>query len=495
MFIINLKPEMINWRIISKIIGQLLLMEVAFLLGCLCLSWCYDASDAVAFAISCGITSAAALLFIYLGRNATSTMSRRDSFLVVSMAWVVFSLFGALPFLLSGTLVSPIDAFFETMSGFTTTGASLIDDVESMPRALLFWRSLTQWIGGLGIVFFTIAVIPSMVGGSVRVFAAEATGPLRTKMHPRLSTTGRWIWGIYTTLTTLCAVCFFLEGMSGFDAVNYAMTVAATGGFATHNASTGYFHNVAIDYTAILFMFLCGVSFTLLYTTLFRRKLRDFFSNTELRLFVTIIIASTLFISTTLWWQCHYDLLDALRYGLFQVVSFITTTGIFNDDAGQWPHITWVVLTLCMFIGGCSGSTAGGFKCIRLSLLFQIVRNELQRLLHPSAVLPTRAGHITLDYSRQVTLLAFLAAYFGLCFVTYFIMILAGVDSTNSITIAFSCASNVGPTLGLEIGPTMSWSVLPEFVKLLLTLLMLMGRLEILSVLVLFTRAFWNFKK
>ena len=483
---------MINWNLISKILGQLLLLEVAFLLGCTALSLAYGESDALAFVITSGVTLLFGLLLIFLGRNAPPAMTRRDSYLVVSLVWVVFSIFGSLPFLLSGVLESPIDAFFETMSGFTTTGASLIDDVENLPYALLFWRSLTQWIGGLGIVFFTIAIIPSMVGGTVRVFAVEATGPMRTKMHPRLSITGRWIWGIYFTLTIACAACFYLEGMSGFDSVNYAMTVAATGGFATHNSSTGYFHDVAIDYTAIVFMFLCGVSFTLLYMTLFKHKWREFFRNSELRFYVSVIVASTIFISYTLWHTCGYDVADALRYGLFQVVSFITTTGVFNDDAGQWPHITWVVLTLCMFVGGCSGSTAGGFKSIRCVFLLRIVRNELRRLLHPSAVLPTRAGNLTASYAAQVTLLAFLAAYFGLCFVTYFIMILAGVDSTNSITLAFSCASNVGPTLGLEIGPTMSWGVLPEVIKLLLTILMLMGRLEIMSVLVLFTPVFWR---
>lgn len=483
---------MINWKIISKILGQLLLLEVSLLLLCSIYAWVNGEHDFYAFLSSSGITLAAALLMIYLGRGGETMMSRRDSYIVVSSVWIVFSIFGSLPFLLSGALLRPIDAFFETMSGFTTTGASLIDDVEVLPHALLFWRSLTQWIGGLGIVFFTIAVIPSMVGGSVRVFAAEATGPLRTKMHPRLSTTGRWIWGIYATLTTVCGLAFWAEGMSGFDAVNYAMTVAATGGFATHNSSSGYFHSAAIDFTAIAFMFLCGVSFTLLYLAMFKRRWRDFIDNPELRLFIWMIICCTAFIAAMLWHKCDYTFVEAVRYALFQVVSFITTTGIFNDDAGQWPHITWVVLTLCMFVGGCSGSTAGGFKCIRVTLLFHIIRNELRRLVHPSAVLPTRSGNVSLDYSLQVTLMGFLAVYFSLCFITYFIMILAGVDSTNSITIAFSCASNVGPTLGLEIGPTMSWNVLPQAVKLILTLLMLMGRLEILSVLVLFTGAFWR---
>ena len=485
---------MINWSVISKILGQLLLLEVVFLLMCLGVSLYHCESDTIPFASSCGITLAAAALLRYLGRNSTNSMNRRDSYLVVSLSWVVFSLFGALPFLLGQYITNPIDAFFETMSGFTTTGASIIDDVEVLPHALLFWRSMTQWIGGLGIVFFTIAVIPSMVGGSVQVFTAEATGPTKVRLHARLSTTGKWIWGIYFFMTLCCAVAFHIEGMGKTDAVNYAMTVMATGGFATHNASTGYFHNPAIDYTAVLFMFLSGTSFSLLYLTIFKRKFREFFKNLEFRFYCKLIIISTVAIMGILMLQSDYCFMDALRYGLFQVVSFTTTTGVFNDDAGQWPHITWVILSICMIIGGCSGSTSGGFKSIRAVMTFQIIRNEIRRLLHPNAVLPVKVGDTAVPFTQQITLMAFFAMAMLMCFCTYFIMVLSGVDSTNSLTISISCVSNVGPTLGLEIGPTMSWSILPEYVKLLLCPLMLMGRLEIMSVLVLFSRSFWQDK-
>ena len=485
---------MINWKLISKILGSLLFLEALFMALCLAMSAIYSEPDLLVFVISACITGAGASLFRYFGHDAENTLSRRDAYVVVTLTWVVFSVFGMLPFLIQGSPLSLTDAFFETMSGFTTTGATVIDDVESLSHGLLFWRSLMQWIGGLGIVFFTIAILPSMVGGSVKVFAAEATGPMRVKMHPRLSTTGRWIWGIYSTLTLVCAACFYLEGMGLFDCINYAMTVTATGGFATHNSSTGYFHNPAIDYTAIAFMFLCGSSFTLLYTTLFKRKFREFFRNSEFRLYLGMVVVCTVAIMGVLMVRCDYGISDAFRSSLFQVVSFLTTTGVFNDDAGQWPHITWVVLSVCMFVGGCAGSTSGGFKCIRAVMLWEIVRNEFRRLLHPNAVLPVRVGSTTVSYSHQLSLFAFLVMYISLSMVTYFIMIISDVDSTNAITIALSCASNVGPTLGLEIGPTMSWNVLPDLVKWLLSLLMLMGRLEILSVVVLFTPSFWRDK-
>ncbi len=485
---------MINWKIIWKIIGQLLCLEAALMLGCLVMSLCYGEDDSIAFAISVVTTFLTGLALHYIGHHSSPTMSRRDSFLVVSLVWIIFSLFGSFPFYLSRYVPTITDAYFETISGFTTTGASLIDDVECLSHALLFWRSLTQWVGGLGIVFFTIAIIPSLVGGSVKVFSAEATGPVRHRLHPRLSTQGHWIWGIYSTLTIACALCFYIEGMGLFDSINYAMTVTATGGFATHNASTGYFHNVAIDYTAVLFMFLCGTSFTLLYMTIFKCRFREFLKNSEFRLYCGAIAVCTAIIMFVLMRSCHYRFDSALRYSLFQVVSFLTTTGVFNDDAGQWPHITWVILTVCMFIGGCSGSTSGGFKCIRFVMLWKMLRNEIRSLLHPSAILPVRINGITASYENQLRLFAFFAAYVLMCLFVYFVMMVVGIDSTNAFTIAFSCASNVGPTLGLEIGPTMSWNHLPDMIKWLLSLLMLMGRLEILTVLVLFTRSFWKDK-
>jgi trk system potassium uptake protein TrkH len=341
-------------------------------------------------------------------------------------------------------------------------------------------------------VFFTIAIIPSLVGGNVKVFSAEATGPIRAKMHPRLSTTAKWIWSIYLFLTVACCICYYQAGMDLFDSFNYAMTTTATGGFSTHNASTGYFHNPYIDYTAIVFMFLSGTSFTLLYTTLFKGRFKQFIKNSEFKFYIIIVLIASVAIMYFLIRYNDYQLSDAIRVSLFQVTSFITTTGIFNDDAAQWHHTTWVILSICMFLGACSGSTSGGFKCIRTVMLLTILRNEVRRILHPRAVLPVKVNDNTIPYSSQVTLLAFLAAYMLLCLFTYFIMILAGVDSTNSITISLSCASNVGPTLGLEIGPTMSWGILPDLVKWMLSILMLMGRLEIFTVLVLFTRSYWK---
>ena len=482
---------MINWKLISKILGSLLFLEALFMALCLAMSAIYSEPDLLVFVISACITGAGASLFRYFGHSAENTLSRRDAYVVVTLTWVVFSVFGMLPFLIQGSPLSLTDAFFETMSGFTTTGATVIDDVESLSHGLLFWRSLMQWIGGLGIVFFTIAILPSMVGGSVKVFAAEATGPMRSKMHPRLSTNAKWIWSIYLLLTVACGFSFWACGMNWFDATNYSMSTTATGGFSTHNG-TIFLASPTIEYLAILFQFLAGINFTLLYLSFFKFRFSSLVRNSEFKLYVITIIVATGWIMYLLITRMGYDVEAALRSSLFQVVSFMTTTGLSNTDAGAWPHVTWVILGVLMFMGACAGSTTGGFKSIRLLMLLRVLRNEFHHILHPNAVLPVRVGGQTVPTARLVTLLAFFTLYILMFLITAVIMVLSGIDVTNAFTIAFSLMSNVGAGLDTNIGPQMSWADLSDGLKWLCSFLMLVGRLEIMAVLVLFTRSFWK---
>jgi trk system potassium uptake protein TrkH len=483
---------MVNFRIISKIIGSLLFIEAFFMSWCTIMAIFFHEDDQMAFLMSMLVTFGCGFVFLFFGRNAENALSRRDAYLLVTSVWVIFSLFGMLPFLIHGSITNLTDAYFETMSGFTTTGATILDDVEWLPHGMLFWRSLIQWVGGLGIVFFTIAILPSLVGGSVKVFAAEATGPIKAKMHPRLTTTAKWIWSIYLLLTIGCGVAFWIAGMNWYEALNYSMTTTATGGFAIHNASTEYFHSPTIDYISITFQFLAGINFTLLYMGIFKLRFRDMLRNSELKLYVSVVVAATLILMYILFSQMGYDLERAFRCSLFQVVSFITTTGMFNDDAGQWPHVTWVILGVVMYLGACAGSTSGGFKCIRGVMLLKVLRNNFRQIIHPNAVLPVKINGANVTRNRLIALFAFFILTIFMILVTATIMILAGIDNTNAITIALSCVSNVGPTLGTEIGPVMSWSILPDAIKWILCLLMLMGRLEIMTVLVLFTRSFWK---
>lgn len=482
-----------NWKILYKIMGSLLWLEASLMLLCVVMSLCYGESDTMPFLYSVLITAAGGWGCYFAGRKADNNLRRKDAYMLVTSTWIIFSFFGMLPFLLGGYIDNVTDAYFETISGFTTTGASILDDVEILPHGLLFWRTMTQWIGGLGIVFFTIALLPSLVGsGSTKVFSVESTGPIKTKMHPRLSTNSHAIWMVYIILTLACAAFYFAGGMSFFDCVNYAMTTTATGGFATHNTSTEFFNSPFIEYTGALFCFLSGINFTLLYAAVFKRKIREFFSNGELRFYLFVTVTSTIIVMYYLMRYLHYDVWKALRFGLFQVVSFLTSTGLFSDDAGQWPRVTWIILGVCMFIGGCAGSTAGGAKCIRITMVFKIIANEFKQVLHPNAVLPVRVGDAIIPRTMHSRLLSFLMLYMILFLIaaTYFTAI--GVDVVNSITLCLSCLSNVGPTLGVEIGPTMSWAELPVDCKWFCALLMLIGRLEIFAVLILFTPEFWR---
>lgn len=483
---------MINSKLICKVLGQLLFIEATLLLVSLLVAIYYQQDDIFAFLVATLTTIGGGLFLKWRGLGADNSMSRRDAYLVVSLSWIIFSLFGTLPFLISGYINNFTDAYFETMSGFTTTGATIIDNVEALPHGLLFWRSLTQWIGGLGIVFFTIALLPSLVGGQTKVFAAEATGPIKTKLHPRLSTSAKWIWSIYLVLTIACIVSYYLGGMSIFDSFNYAMTTTATGGFSTHNSSAEFFHSTSLEYICTFFCFLSGINFTLLYAAVIKLKIKNLLKNSEFKFYIFLVSTFTAFIMMELMTMRHYELEPAFRCAIFQVVSFITTTGLFNDDAALWPHVTWVVLAACMFFGACSGSTSGGLKCIRGVMLLRVVKNEFRQILHPNAVLPMKIDGNNVPLQKRVTLLAFLTTYLIICLIISFTMIAMGIDNTNAITITLSCVGNVGPSLGTEIGPTMSWSELPDLAKWFCSLMMLIGRLEIFSVLVILTPAFWK---
>ena len=482
---------MVNFRIISKIIGSLLFIEASFMSCCALMAFYFQEDDLMALLMSLLITFAWGFLFLYMGRNADNSLSRRDAYVVVTATWVIFSIFGMFPFLIHGSIPRLVDAFFETMSGFTTTGATILDDIESLPHGLLFWRSLMQWIGGLGIVFFTIAILPSLVGGSVKVFAAEATGPIKAKMHPRLTTTAKWIWSIYLILTIGCGLSFWAAGMDWFEATNYSMTTTATGGFSIHNNGMTIYQSPTIDYITILFEFLAGINFTLLYISIFKIRPGELFKNSEFKLYIVMVLLATACIMGVLIAIMDYPVEKAFRNAMFQVVSSITTTGIFNDNIGAWPHITWIVMGIVMFLGACAGSTSGGYKCIRGVMTLKVLRNNFRQIIHPNAVLPVKINGQSVPESRITALFAFFTLFMLMMLATTAFMVIAGIDPINAVTIAMSCVSNVGPSLN-EIGPSLFWSDMADYIKWALCLLMLMGRLEIMTVLVLFTRSFWK---
>ena len=482
----------LNLKLIYKVIGSLLFLEAFMLLICLVTSICYGEQDILAFSLSMAITIVAGAVLRFLGRDADTAMSLRDAFLLVSTTWTVFSLFGSLPFMLCGHVTNFTDAFFETMAGFTTTGCSVIDNVDSLPHAVLLWRSITQWLGGLGIVMFTIAVLPSMVDSSVRMFSAEESGSRWGKMRPRMATMTKYILGIYIGLNVICAGVYWLLGMDVFDSVNHSMTTVSTGGFSTHNASMAFFNSHSIDTATIIFSIIGAMSFSLLYVVLFKGRFREIIGNTELRFFIGTIIVATAIIAVFMVAGSHYAVGEAIHNALFQVVAFVTSTGFFNDDATRWPHLTWAVLSICMFVGGCAGSTSGGIKCLRVVTVFKVIANQFTKKLHPRAVLPVKVNGITINASEQIDVFAFIAVYIVLCLIATMLLVFMGVDSTNAFTVALSSACNGGAAIGPQIGNTMSWASLPLMGKWLCAALMLLGRLEVFNVLVIFTRAFWK---
>ena len=511
---------MLNKKLISKVIGSLLLLEASFMVVCVLMAICYHSPDLWPFTFSTLLTAFAGYGLLRMGFGAPTTMSRRDAYVVVTLTWVTFSIFGSLPYLFGGFFGSAkfydiaglstitTNAFFETMSGFTTTGASMINDVESeldAHHAMLFWRSLSQWIGGLGIVFFTIAILPSMVGNTMKVFSAEATGPIRSKMHPRLSATAMRVWWVYIILTVGCGFFYWTAGMDGFSAINYAMTTTATGGFSIHNNSIAHFKSASIEYISLIFQYLSGINLSMLFMIIAMRKLNswrefkrserckwsEFIHNEEWRFYTLMVLASTLFITAILMLSRGYGLEEGFRKSAFHVVSMMTTTGIFCDHVGTWPHITWMLLCILMFIGACSGSTTGGFKSSRALMIIKVIRNEFIRMMHPRAVLPVTINGKAMPTSMVHSLLAFFSIYILACIGTAALMMAIGADITNSVTISLSCITNVGLPLN-ELGPEMTWSDMPLYIKWICTGLMLLGRLEIFNVLILFTRSFWE---
>lgn len=482
---------MIHYKIICRIIGTLLFIESLILLLCSLFPLLLRESDFFGFLASSLITACAGIAFLIYGKGTGNDISRRDGYIVVTVSWLIFSLFGSMPFIISGFIPNFTNAFFETMSGFTTTGASIINDIESLPHGLLFWRSLTQWIGGLGIVFFTVAVLPIFGFGDVQLFAAEATGPTHGKIHPRISISGRWILIVYLVLTICCIISLKICGMGLFDSVNHTFCAVSTGGYSTKNSSIAFFASPRIENTITLFMFLAGINYSLLYFMLFKGKLKRMFKDTEFNWYFWITAIFILSIAAGLIIKGYESPANALRHSAFQVVSIITTTGFTTTNYMAWAPLLWMILGLCMYPGACAGSSTGAMKSVRIAVLFKTMNNEFNRILHPNAILPVRISGKVIPSSTKQSVMAFTIFYFGIMLFAWLLFMAFGIDLTNAYGATISCMGNVGVAIG-GYGSQTSWDVLPVAGKWLATLLMLIGRLEIFPVLLLLTPSFWN---
>lgn len=480
----------INFKLIIKVLSFLLMIESGFMLLCLPFSLYYGGEDFQAIGISILITFFSGLIiWLSFRKYENKQLGKREGYIIVTFSWVVISIFGALPFVIHGAIPAYSNAFFETISGFTTTGATILTDIEVMPKGLLFWRSLTHWIGGMGIIVLTIAILPVFGIGGMQLYAAEMPGPTKDKIHPRIKETAKRLWGIYVILTFSETILLMFGGMNLFDALCHAFGTMATGGFSTKNTSIAGF-SPYIQYVITIFMIIAGTNFTLHYLAI-KKKYSKVFSNEEYKYYLFLIAAVTIVISVFLIIHDQYGIENSFRNALFQVVSIITTTGYITSDYLLWPGYLWFLIFLLMFTGGCAGSTGGGIKVIRQLLLIKNSSLELRRLIHPMAVIPVRLNKKPISSNIIFNVLAFFLIYMIIFALGSLIMSSMGLDYETAIGSVAATLGNIGPAIG-KVGPVENYDGVPLMGKWFLSFLMLLGRLELFTVLILFTKAFWK---
>ena len=498
----------------SKLFGVLLLIEAAALLLTAAVALYYQRmvgeSDARYFLLTAGLTGAVGLLLYSFGKmNKYGTLQIRDTFLVVALSWVLFSFFGMLPFLMYGTVDNVTDAFFETMSGFSTTGATILDNIDQQPHGILFWRSLMQWLGGLGVVVFTLAFIPSVAKGSKKMslFAAEAPGLSVEKLAPTMGATSRLLWIIYIFLTLLCTIAYRLGPMNTFDAMCHAMTTIATGGFSTHQASIGYFQSNYIEWVCCLFMLFSGINFAM-YHFLFNGRFDVIKRNEEVRWYLLAILGFALLFMFRFYFAPHFNSIteeqlashpqtwwDRVRISLFHVIALLSNTGFqsSNYDYDLWGRLFLIPTVVLMVVGGCAGSTSGGIKMVRVIVLLKYIKKTVNELIHSSSMYTIKiSGQIVEDLSLKRVL-----SFFSLFIIVFMVNVVAlsafGMSLEEGAISFLTCFSNYGPGSGIT-GPSGNFDAIPDAAKWLLSFDMLVGRLEIFTILLLFTRSFWRAK-
>ena len=489
----SLKKEF-NFRLIFRFFGILLLVETIALLLAALVAVLYRENDGFYFLITAGITSLVGIAGILAGLRASPEIDRREGSLVVTFIWIVFSFFGLLPFWISGSIPSFTDAFFETISGFTTTGASILNNIEELSRSMLFWRSLTHWIGGLGIIVMSLALLPVFGVSGSQLFAAESAGPTKDKIHPKISETAKRLFLIYFTLTVTETVLLKLGGMSWFDAVCHAFGTIATGGFSTKQDSIGYWDSAYIHYVIATFMILSGVNLSLYYFG-FKNKFKKILTNEELRYYLIFLFLFTIIVTVSLFdfsTSFSFEKMEiAFREAFFNVTAVMTTTGFATTDYMNWKTFTWILLLIAMITGASAGSTSGAVKMVRIVVVVKYCYYEFKRIIHPNAVVPVRYNGHLVGEDVITKILAFVILYLITIAFGVFVLSLSGMPFQESIGGLITCLGGVGPGLG-AVGPAGNFSEIPEFSKWFLSFIMLLGRLELFTVLVLFTPAFWK---
>jgi trk system potassium uptake protein TrkH len=478
-----------NYSMVLKNLGILLVCEAFAMVPSLAVALIYKGSDVNSFLYTMLImlSIGSATFFI---RAKNKTIYARDGFAIAAIGWIMISFFGALPFYFSGSIPSLIDGFFEASSGFTTTGASILKDVEILPMGIAFWRSFTHWVGGMGILVLTLALLPNIGAGTLQIMKAESPGPTPGKLVPRVRQTAIILYGIYIVITVLQVILLKIAGLSLYDSFIYTFGSVGTGGFSNKNLSVGYYNNVPAEVIMTVFMFICGANFSLYYGAL-KGNIKGIFKDEEFRLYGLVVLVSILLIGINIYINVYHNIGEALRHSSFQVVTIITTTGYATTDFNQWPSFSKMILLILMFIGGCAGSTGGAIKNIRILLLFKAAKRDLLKIIHPKAVYTVRFGGKAVNESTLSEVLGFFFMYIIIFFAAALVVSLDGKDIVTTLSSVAATLGNIGP--GFEIvGPMGNYSSLSYLSKLVLSMCMIVGRLEIYPILLLLSRQFWK---
>ena len=481
---------MIHYNLIVKVVGVLFVLVGVLMATSLPFSIYFNEGDLLPLLGSSFISIASGMVMWYFNREKIGNVQKRDGYLIVAIGWFSIMMISTLPYILSGTFSSFTDAIFESVSGLTTTGASTLTDIEAVPKGVLYWRSLTQWIGGMGIIVLTVAIFPLLGFGGIELFAAEAPGPTSDKIHPRIKETAKRLWLVYVGLTATLLIILWINGMTFYDAINHAMTAMATGGFSTKNASIAHYNTPGIQYPLILFMFLAGTNFGMTYLAL-KGKFKSVWKNDEFKLYLFSFLAAGFFTFFMLLFITDIKIEQAFRDAFFQVISIITTTGFVSADYTSWSTPLTLIFFLLLFVGGSAGSTAGGIKMIRHWVLWENSMKELKRLLHPRAIIKSRFNGNFVSNKTVNHILVFFVTYMSIFGIGAIVLTFLGVDFMTAIGAAATSIGNVGPGIG-KVGPLDNFAHFSPAIKMVLAFLMLLGRLELFSILILFSPYFWK---
>ncbi len=480
-----------RWRFIANMVGILIFfLGISMIFPLICGLYFRDSSVMPIMTSMAAAVGSGGLIYFSSRCKDSTQISHREGMAIVTISWISIGLYGALPFYLGEVFPSFTDAFFESVSGFTTTGASVIINIEIVPKGFLFWRSFIQWLGGMGIIVLSVAILPFLGVGGMQLYKAEVPSPVPDKLKPRVRETAKMLWKVYVLISLMEVVLLLFGGMSLFDSLCHTFTTMPTGGFSTKNTSIAHFDSVYFDTVIIFFMLLAGINFSL-HFQLLKGKSLAFWQDSECRFFLGTVLFLTLIVSMNTYGNFYKTLGEAFRYGAFQVVSIITTTGYATADYEKWPAMSQIILLFCMFIGASAGSTGGGMKCIRIMLCFKYCYKELFSLIHPRAVTHVKISGKVVPEDVMRSILGFLALYMGLFVVSSVILAGMGVDLLTSFTAVASAIGNIGPGFGM-VGPAENYAAIPASGKWLLAWCMLLGRLEIYTVIILIVPEFWR---